>query len=124
MPNRNKDNRRPAKRRQLIYEVDLHGMTWAEAERRLRAASREASFSGSRLLKIIHGWGRETGSNVLQRNVRGWLARNPFPFRAAIPGEAYHLTNPETVQMRDEIGSFPDTDLNADNHGITIVWLR
>lgn len=110
--------------RQLIYEVDLHGLTWAEAERRLRAAPREADFHGSRLLKIIHGWGRGTGSNVLQVNVRGWLARSPFPFRAAIPGEAYTLTDPETVRMRDEIGQFPDTDLNASNAGITLVWLR
>lgn len=115
----------PKKRpRQLIYEVDLHGLTWAEAERRLRAAPREAAFHGSRLLKIIHGWGRGTGSNVLQVNVRGWLARTPFPFLAAIPGEAYTLTNPETLRMRDEIGQFPDTDLNASNAGITLVWLR
>ncbi len=111
-------------RRQLIYEVDLHGMTWEEAERRLRAANREALHMGSRILKIIHGWGRETGSSVLQGKVRGWLARNPFPFRAAIPGEAYTLMNIETVQMRDEVGRFPDTDLNASNAGVTIVWLR
>lgn len=112
------------RRTQLIYEVDLHGMTWDEAERRLRAAHREALHVNSRVLKIIHGWGRETGSSVLQSRVRGWLARNPFPFRAAIPGEAYTLTNLETVQMRDEVGRFPDTDLNATNAGVTIVWLR
>ncbi len=111
-------------RRQLIYEVDLHGLTWVDAERRLRAAPREAAHLNSRVLKIIHGWGRETGSNVLQGKVRGWLARNPFPFRAAIPGEAYHTLDATTVQMRDEVGQFPDTDLNADNAGVTVVWLR
>ena len=112
------------RRRQLIYQVDLHGMTWNEAQSRLRAAPREANHFGSRILKIIHGWGRETGSNVLQRKVRSWLARNPFSFRAAIPGEAYSLTNHQTVQMRDEIGQFPDNDLNAHNAGMTIVWIR
>jgi hypothetical protein len=115
---------RPKRPRQLIYQVDLHGMTWDEAERRLRAAPREAANAGSRILKIIHGQGRTTGSNVLQVKVRGWLATNPFPFRAAIPGEAYTISNPETIQMRDAIGQFPDSDLNATNAGVTIVWLR
>jgi hypothetical protein len=61
---------------------------------------------------------------VLQERVRGWLATNPFPFRAAIPGEVYNFTNQETVEMRDEIGQFPDTDFNAGNAGVTVVWLR
>ncbi|MGB0388301.1 MAG: Smr/MutS family protein [Ardenticatenaceae bacterium] len=112
------------RRRKLMYEIDLHGLTWDQAERRLRAAPREAGFFGSRLIKIIHGWGRETGSNVLQTKVRSWLARNPFSFRAAIPGETYSLTNRQTVKMRDEIGQFPDNDLNARNAGMTIVWIR
>jgi hypothetical protein len=111
-------------RTQLIYEVDLHGLTWLEAERRMRAAPHEARRMNSRILKIIHGYGRATGSNVLQVNVRRWLARNPFHFRAAIPGESYSTFNPETVQMRDEVGQFPDRDLNATNAGITLVWLR
>ncbi|MDQ4076777.1 MAG: Smr/MutS family protein [Chloroflexota bacterium] len=116
--------RKKSPRRTLIYEVDLHGMTWDEAERRLRAAPREAARRKSRILKIIHGWGRTTGSSVLQERVRSWLARSPFSFRAVIPGEAYTIYNEQTVQMRDEIGQFPDTDLNADNAGVTIVWLR
>lgn len=116
--------RQQRRQRRLIYEVDLHGMRWEEAERRLRAAPIEAGRQGSRLLKIIHGWGRSTGSNVLQVQVRQWLARHPFAFREVIPGEAYTLTNEQTVRMRDEIGRFPDTDLNASNAGMTLVWLR
>jgi hypothetical protein len=111
-------------RRVLIYEVDLHGMTQEEALLRLNAARREASHKGSRLLKIIHGYGKSTGSNVLQVAVRSWLARNPFPFRAAIPGEAYTLTDPTTALLRDEVGAYPDSDLNASNRGMTLVWLH
>lgn len=114
----------PKRQRRLIYKIDLHGMTWDMAERRLRAAPHEANFHGSRLLKIIHGWGRSTGSNVLQKKVRNWLARHPFGFRAVILGEDYSLMNLETAQMRDEIGQFPDNDLNARNAGMTLVWLR
>jgi dsDNA-specific endonuclease/ATPase MutS2 len=113
----------PSGSRALIYEVDLHGMTQEEAMSRLKTARREASHQGSRLLKIIHGYGKSTGSNVLQVAVRSWLARNPFPFRAAIPGEAYTLTDPTTNLLRDEIGAYPDTDLNASNRGMTLVWL-
>lgn len=122
-----REEREAAKRkpqRKLIHEVDLHGDTWDEALPRLRAAPRDAAYYGARLIKIIHGYGRDTGSNVLQVRVRGWLARNPFPFRAAIPGEAYNLSNPETVQLRDALGSFPDNDLNASNAGMTLVWIE
>jgi dsDNA-specific endonuclease/ATPase MutS2 len=112
------------RKRILIYQVDLHGLTWEEAQIKLRAAPREALHKGSRLLKIIHGYGKSTGSNVLQVAVRGWLARNPFPFRAAIPGEAYTLSDPTTTELRAEIGDFPDNDLNATNAGMTLVWLK
>ena len=114
----------PRTGRRLIYEIDLHGMTWDEAERRLRAAPTEATHMGARALKIIHGYGRTTGTSVLQAKVRGWLARAPFSFRAAIPGEHYAITNLVTVEMRDALGPFPDSDLNASNEGITLVWLR
>jgi dsDNA-specific endonuclease/ATPase MutS2 len=112
------------RRRVLIYQVDLHGLTWDEAQLRLRTAHREALHKGSRLLKIVHGYGKNTGSNVLQVNVRRWLARNPFSFRAAIPGEAYTLTDETTLKLRDEIGQYPDNDLNATNQGMTLVWLQ
>ena len=112
------------RKRVLIYQVDLHGLTWEEAQPKLRTAQREALHRGSRLLKIIHGYGKHTGSNVLQVAVRGCLARNPFPFRAAIPGEAYTLTDPTTTLLRTEIGAFPDNDLNATNQGLTLVWLK
>lgn len=112
------------RKRILIYQVDLHGLTWEESQAKLRVAHREALHKNSRLLKIIHGYGKTTGSNVLQVAVRGWLARNPFPFRAAIPGEAYTLTDPTTTELRTEIGNYPDNDLNANNRGMTLVWLK
>lgn len=115
---------RKKRARQLIYQVDLHNNTWEQALRRLKSVPREASHVNSRIIKIIHGWGRETGSNVLQQKVRRWLASRPFSFRAIIEGESYSLFNDKTVQMRDEIGQFPDHDLNARNKGMTIVWLR
>lgn len=122
--NQRADSQKSPSRRRLIYEVDLHGMTWEMALRRLRAAPREAAYHKSRLLKIIHGWGRETGSNVLQQKARQWLRRKPFRYRAVIIGEEYDLMNPTTVQLRDEIGQYPDNDLNARNRGMTLIWLR
>lgn len=110
--------------RSPVYEVDLHGLTWAEAERRLKSAPREAAHLRCRVLKIIHGWGSASGSNVLQRKTRGWLARSPFRFRAAIPGEAYHIGDPTTTAMRDEVGPFDDSDYGAHNEGVTLVWLK
>ena len=110
--------------KRLIYELDLHGLTWQEAQWALHKAPKDAVRHKARILKIIHGWGRSTGSSVLQENVRSWLARNPFRFRAAIPGERYHQSDETTMQMRGEIGDFPDADFNRANRGITVVWLR
>ena len=113
-----------AQKRVLIYQVDLHGLIWDEVPPKIRNAYREALHKNSRLLKIIHGYGKLTGSNVLQVKVRSWLSTNPFPFRAAIPGEAYTLTDPTTMKLRDEVGQYPDNDLNATNQGMTLVWLK
>ena len=115
---------RKKRERQLIYQIDLHNNTWEQALRRLKSVPREASHVNSRIIKIIHGWGRETGSNVLQTKVRSWLAGRPFSFRAIIEGESYSLFDDKTAEMRDEIGPFPDNDLNASNKGMTLVWLR
>lgn len=59
-------------------EIDLHGMTRAEAHRELRAALRDALAENARCVLVVHGRGNrsETGP-VLRDALPGWLAEDP-----------------------------------------------
>jgi DNA-nicking Smr family endonuclease len=58
-------------------EIDLHGMTLAEARPRLEAFLDEAVKSGKRCVRVVHGKGFGSGSRgaVLKPNVDRWLRR-------------------------------------------------
>ena len=58
-------------------EIDLHGMTLAEAEPRLRDFIEYSILSGHLCVRIIHGKGRGSGERgpVLKTAVSRWLRR-------------------------------------------------
>jgi DNA-nicking Smr family endonuclease len=58
-------------------EIDLHGMTLAEARPRLEAFLKEAAKSGKRCVRVVHGKGLGSGARgaVLKPNVDRWLRR-------------------------------------------------
>jgi len=59
-------------------EVDLHGLTAAEARPALREAIQEAYAEGMRCLLVIHGRGRGSpGDPVLRSALAGWLTAPP-----------------------------------------------
>ena len=59
-------------------EIDLHGMTRAEAHRALAAALRDAIARGLRCVLVVHGRGaRSTAGPVLRDALPGWLAEAP-----------------------------------------------
>ena len=59
------------------YEIDLHGLTVAEASVRLTASVREARQLHLRCLRVIHGKGLRSGSRgpVLKNTVNAQLRR-------------------------------------------------
>lgn len=66
--------------------IDLHGLTAAEAERRLTAFLLRAHANGARLVLVITGKGRErqdvgpipTKGGVLRRELPVWLSKPPI----------------------------------------------
>jgi DNA-nicking Smr family endonuclease len=73
------------------WELDLHGLTAAEARRDLRIAIAEARQEGVRCLHVIHGRGRHSeGGAVLRESLPDWLAKAPLDrhvmaFATALP---------------------------------------
>lgn len=56
-------------------EIDLHGMSIAEARPRLAAFIEECAKSGKRCVRVVHGKGLGSGQRgpVLKPNVNSWL---------------------------------------------------
>jgi DNA-nicking Smr family endonuclease len=65
--------------RQPQAELDLHGLSGAEAEEALERFLREARDRGLRRVLIIHGKGHHSpGEPVLPRTVRAYLEKCPY----------------------------------------------
>ncbi len=62
----------------LDDELDLHGLTRAEAKPALREFLNGAAACGHRVVRIVHGKGRGSGPRgpVLKHAVAAWLARS------------------------------------------------
>jgi len=71
------------------------------------------------IMKIIHGQNGNT-----KQIVRNWAYNKCHRLRGIIYGENYTIFDKQTQEMRNEMGDFPDTDLEATNGGITILWVK
>ena len=61
-----------------VVEIDLHGLTRAEARTKVLRALGQARKQGRRWLHVIHGRGHGSeGDAVLKRSLPGWLAEPP-----------------------------------------------
>lgn len=97
-----------------------------KARRRLLAEIESARRQGSRVLKVIHGWGSSGGGGVLCTGIRKSLRLRVKEGKAVmmIPGERF---SSDTVDVRELLRRHPalrgDRDFNRMNPGITIVEL-
>ncbi len=90
----------------------------------LEAWNRVRNSSALRILKIIHGHGSTGRGGSTRLVARNWAFRNRARFNAVIEGEAYDISDDQTVAMRRAVGQYPDPDLGEANPGITIVWIK
>ncbi|MGH8495020.1 MAG: Smr/MutS family protein [Gammaproteobacteria bacterium] len=71
----------------VAAEIDLHGLTVAQARGELSAFLQESVAHGYRCVRVIHGKGRRSGPRgpVLKHSVDGWLRRcdDVFAFASA-----------------------------------------
>jgi hypothetical protein len=80
--------------------------------------------TAERVLKIIHGYGSRGRGGRTRDIVRNQLFLLEPRLRAVIPGEQYSLFDRRTAELRQVVGAYPDTDLDAANKGITVVWVK
>jgi hypothetical protein len=71
------------------------------------------------MLKIIHG--RSGNTKIITRN---WAYTNRRRLRGIIYGENYTIFDKLTQEMREEVGKFSDSELDASNGGIIILWIK
>ena len=109
-----------------IAEVRIKdGMPTAdEARRRLMAELEVARRRGTRVLKLIHGYGSSGVGGKLRRTLRASLEqkREAGAVGRVVPGESWSIFD-ETA--RSLLESFPelrnDADIERGNAGITLV---
>jgi hypothetical protein len=89
-------------------------------EHELEEALSQAHKSSSvRILKIIHGQ-----SGTTKQVARNWVYNKRTRLRGIIYGENYTIFDKLTQEMREEVGKFSDSDLDASNGGIIILWVK
>lgn len=77
-------------------ELDLHGLTRAEALRLFVRVYNQCAAAGNVPLRVIHGYGSAGGAGVLARELRRFFAahRDALEF---IPGEDFFCNPGETL---------------------------
>ncbi len=93
-------------------------------EELVQAWSHVRNSSTLRVLKIVHGYGSHGQGGSTKELVRNWVFQNRLKFRNTIDGENYTLHNAATAELRKELGAYEDSDLNAANPGIVVVWVK
>jgi hypothetical protein len=93
-------------------------------EQLLEAWNRVRASSTVRIVKVIHGHGSSGKGGSTRTVVRNWAFHHRSRFRAIIDGEVYGLFNPEVQDLRSEVGTFDDPDLDRANPGITYIWVQ
>ena len=77
-----------------------------------------------RVMKVIHGYGSKGRGGTTKEVVRNWAFVHRSQLTGIINGEEHSLTHPPSFKMRSSVGQYPDIDLNAQNPGITILWVK
>ncbi|HEY6951078.1 MAG TPA: Smr/MutS family protein [Bacteroidota bacterium] len=107
-----------------ILDIAHPPMRADDAEKVLDELLRSMKKSaGTRVLKIIHGYGKSGRGGTLKETVLNWSYRNKRRIRGVIAGEQYSVHNKLTQEMRRVCGQVFDSDLEAANPGVTIIWV-
>jgi hypothetical protein len=101
--------------------------TAAEAKKRLATELQVARRKGTRVLKVVHGYGSSGKGGKLRTALRTALNRHRSDgdVRRVIAGEDWSIFDAGTRELLDLYPELRnDRDLEAGNAGITIVQIR
>jgi hypothetical protein len=109
------------------FNVEQGLPTLDEARRQVLAEIKEAKRAGTRVLKVIHGYGSSGKGGVLCTGLRKSfrLRKQEGSIKAFIVGEDFSIFNDTTLALLETVPELRgDPDLNATNEGVTFLWLK
>ena len=109
-----------------IVNLEQDFPTREQACKRLGEILQQAKKSGTRALKVIHGYGSSGTGGVLRFAIRGYLRqrKEAGDIKAFIPGESWSQFDKYSKQLLQNLPeSLLDADLGRNNRGITLVLL-
>lgn len=110
------------------YNVEAGMPTVDEARRLVIEEIRRAKREGARALKIIHGYGSSGKGGSLYTALRKSFAlrKKEGVIKDFIAGENFSLFDAATLAFLEATSneSRGDFDLNSNNPGITVLWLK
>lgn len=109
------------------FNVEAGLPSLEEARQLVLAEIRRAKRDGTRVLKIIHGYGSSgTGGKLcigLRKSFR--LRKQEGLLKDFILGEQFSIFNPTALALLEAVPELRgDPDLDATNEGITVLWLK
>jgi len=109
------------------FNVEAGMPTLDEARRLVAAEIKRAKREGAKALKVIHGYGSSGKGGALCVGLRKsfGLRKKEGVIKHFIAGEDYSIFNQSVLALLEAVPELrSDSDLNATNEGITVLWLK
>ena len=109
------------------FNVEAGFPTLDEARRLVIEEINQAKRAGSRVLKVIHGYGSSGKGGALCVGLRKsfGLRKKEGVIKDFIAGEDFSIFNNTVLDLLEAVPELRgDPDLGATNEGVTIVWLK
>ena len=101
--------------------------TLDEARRLVAAEIKQAKREGTKVLKVIHGYGSSGKGGALCVGLRKSfrLRKKEGVIKDSIAGEDFSIFNDTVLALLEALPELRgDLDLGATNEGVTILWLK
>ena len=109
------------------FNVEAGLPTLDEARRLVIAEINRAKREGVKVLKVIHGYGSSGTGGRLCIGLRKsfGLRKKEGVIKDFIAGEDFSIFNEPTLTVLEAVPDLRgDSDLDATNEGVTIIWLK
>jgi hypothetical protein len=110
-----------------LYNVEAGLPTVDEARRLVMEEIRRAKRERVRVLKIIHGYGSTGKGGALCIGLKKsfGLRKKEGVIKDFVAGEDFSIFNATVLAMLEAVPELRgDSDLNATNEGVTVIWLK
>src|SRR3954463_3201788 len=110
-----------------VFNVEADFPTVDEARRSVAEEIRRAKREGVRVLKVIHGYGSSGKGGALCIGLRKSfkLRKKEGVIRDFAAGEDFSIFNATVLGMLEAAPDLRgDSDLNATNEGVTVLWVK